>query len=139
MRRAMTLRTAVCGIRWSPGAVTIGCAAGALLGALAAAGEAAPGLAPSTSAFTIRPFGPEPLIPARLTPFSAAMRLASGEAKRRAPPDDAGACGAGAAFGADGAGAAAGVAAGALGFASALAGAAAMGADFSPSSNSTAI
>src|SRR5476651_1355557 len=109
MRRAMTLRTAVCGMRWSPGAVTIGCAAGALLGALAAAGAAAPGFAPSTSSFTIRPFGPEPLIPARLTPFSAAMRLASGEAKRRAPPDDAAGCGAagccaGAAFGADGAG-----------------------------------
>src|SRR5438270_13685513 len=88
MRRAMTLRMAVCGMRWSPGAVKIGWAAGvAGFGAVfgAAAGAAAPGLAPSTSALTMRPFGPEPLRPERSTPFSPAMRLASGEAKMRLP------------------------------------------------------
>ncbi len=57
-----------------------------------------PGLAFSTSALTMRPLGPVPLMPARSTPFSAAMRLASGEAKMRAPPEEAaGAAGAGAA------------------------------------------
>src|SRR4051794_20804655 len=81
----MTLRTAVCGMRWSPGAVMTGCPAGAagLGAAFGAAAGAAPGFALSTSAFTIRPFGPEPLRLARSMPLSAAMRLASGEAKMR--------------------------------------------------------
>src|SRR6187399_1281215 len=115
MRRAMTLRTAVCGMRWSPGAVTIGWAGpgaafGGAFGAALGAGAAAPGLAFSTSALTMRPFGPEPLRLARSTPLSAAMRLASGEAKMRLPLGaDAAACcgdaaglgaGAGSAFGA---------------------------------------
>src|SRR5476649_2119949 len=107
MRRAITLRIAVCGTRLSPGAVKIGWA-GAAVGPLdGAAAGAAPGFAPSTSAFTMRPFGPEPFTLARLTPFSAAMRLASGEAKMRSPLGaTAGAAGFGAGLGAEGAGAA---------------------------------
>src|SRR6185503_1940055 len=104
MRRAMTLRTAVCGMRWSPGAVKIGCAAGAAgrgaaFGAAAGAAAGAPGFALSTSAFTIRPFGPEPLRLARSTPLSAAMRLASGDAKMRWPLEAVAAAGCGVAFG----------------------------------------
>src|SRR5688572_23603162 len=48
--------------------------------AVGAAAGAAPGWAPSTSALTIRPPGPLPLMPARSMPRSAAIRLASGEA-----------------------------------------------------------
>src|SRR5258706_7556691 len=53
--------------------------------AAAAAGLAAPGLAFSTSDLTIRPRGPEPDSAERSMPLPAAMRLASGEAKMRAP------------------------------------------------------
>src|SRR6478736_3208751 len=96
MRRAITLRMAVCGTRLSPGAVKIGwgAAVGVAFGAAAGAGTA-PGFAPSTSAFTMRPLGPEPLRLARLTPFSAAMRLASGEAKIRWPLGATAGCGVG--------------------------------------------
>ncbi len=65
-----------------------GTAAGAATGAAAgvAVGAAADGgFAPSTSALTMRPFGPEPLTPARSTPLSAAIRLASGLATTRSP------------------------------------------------------
>ena len=113
-------------------------AAGAAAGVAAVAGAA---VAPSTSAFTIRPRGPEPLMAARSSPFWAAIRRASGEAKMRLPSAPAGAAGAGA-----GAAAAAGAAAGAAG-ADASAGAAeAAGAGLaatspalSPSPRSTAI
>src|SRR6266700_2172648 len=112
MRRAITLRTAVCGTRASPGATNTGCPpdGGAALGAAAATGAArggAPGLADSTSALTMRPFGPLPLMVDRSSPFSAAMRLASGEAKMRPPLGAAAGFAAGAcAVGAAGAGAA---------------------------------
>src|SRR5258707_11375633 len=121
MRRAMTLRIEGCGTRLSPGATNTGCgpAGGAALGDGAAAG-AASGLAPSTSALTIRPFGPLPLMRERSSPFSVAMRLASGDAKIRPP---LGAC---AGFGAAAGGA---VGEGAAGF-GADAGTAAAGADF---------
>src|SRR6056297_1950204 len=49
---------------------------------------------PSTSAFTMRPRGPEPLICARWTPLSAAIRRARGEAKIRFPLSSCGAAGA---------------------------------------------
>src|SRR5260370_516139 len=90
MRGVITWRTAVCGTRVSPGATNTGCPpdGGAALGAAAAMGAAmgaAPGLADSTSALTMRPFGPLPVMRERSSPFSAAMRLASGEAKMRPP------------------------------------------------------
>ena len=69
-------------------------AAGASDFAASALAGAAPGLASSTSAFTIRPFGPEPLIWARSSPLSAAIRRARGEAKIRPPSPDFGAGGA---------------------------------------------
>src|SRR4051812_4296653 len=73
-------------------------------GAAAAPGAgAAPGFASSTSALTIRPPGPVPLMVDKSMPFSAAMRLASGEAMTRSPE-----AGAGAGDGAAGAAAAAG-------------------------------
>src|SRR3982075_2898240 len=151
MRRAITLRTAVCGTRVSPGATNTGCPpdGGAALGAAAATGAAtgaAPGFGDSTSALTRRPFGPLPLMADRSSPFSAAMRLASGEAKMRPPlgaatgfaagaraagAGAAGAAAAGAGLGADGGAAAAGFGAGA--------GAAPAGTAVSPSSNRIAI
>src|SRR5260370_18226 len=79
----------------------------AALGSPAATGAApgaAPGLANSTSALTMRPFGPLPVIRERASPFSAAMRLASGEARMRPPAGAAAGFAAGAA-GATGAGA----------------------------------
>src|SRR5712671_4085127 len=126
MRRAMTLRIELCGTRLSPGAVNTGCAPagnGAAFGAGAAVGAAC-GFAPSTSALTMRPLGPLPLRRERSSPFSAAMRLASGDAKIRSP---LGACaGFGAAAGVAEGGAADGAGAG---FA-AGAGIATAGADF---------
>src|SRR3984893_5881131 len=149
MRRAITLRIEVCGTRVSPGAMNTGCPkdAGATLGAPAARGAVAgagPGLADSTSALTMRPFGPLPVIRERSSPFSAAIRLASGEAKMRPPAGAAAGFAAGA--GATGAGAAgaglraAGGAAAAAGFgAGAGAGAAPAGTAVSPSSSRIAI
>src|SRR5882757_605236 len=155
MRRAITLRTAVCGTRVSPGATNTGCPpdGGAALGAAAttgAAAGAAPGLADSTSALTMRPFGPLPLMVERSSPFSAATRLASGEAKMRPPLGAAAGFAAGAcAAGADGAGvagaagaglgAAGGAAAGAGFGAGVDAGAAPAGTAVSPSSSRIAI
>src|SRR6056297_2079225 len=75
-----------------------GAAAGAFsaLGSGAAAGAgAAAALASTTSALTIRPCGPEPVIWARSSPFSAAIRRARGEAKMRSPLSSLGAAGAG--------------------------------------------
>src|SRR6056297_1614499 len=54
----------------------------------------AAGLASSTSAFTIRPRGPEPLIWLRSNPLSAAIRRARGDAKFRSPSAPLGAAGA---------------------------------------------
>src|SRR5215831_2804887 len=139
MRRAITLRIDVCGTRVSPGATKTGCAlgAGATLGAGAAAG-AAVGLACSTSALTMRPLGPLPLSRERSIPFSAAMRLGSGEAKMRPPLGAAaGLGGGGAGVGDAGAGAAAFGAAG-LG-ADIGAGAAPAGNAVSPSSSRMAM
>ena len=65
---------------WAAGTAGAATATGA-----AAAGAAAPADIPSTSARTMRPFGPEPATPARLIPLSAAIRLANGEAITRSP------------------------------------------------------
>ena len=112
-------------------------AGAAAAGAAAATGAAAaPGLAPSTSDFTMRPCGPEPLTAARSTPFSAAMRRASGEAKTRLPSLALGAAGAGATAAA---GAAAAAAAGAAAAGAAALGALPISAALSPSSSSTAM
>src|SRR5262249_39821971 len=76
--------------------------AGAVGAGFAGARCAPPFGAASTSAFTIRPCGPEPLISVSSTPDCDAMRRASGDAKTRAPSAcaDAAACvGAGAALG----------------------------------------
>ncbi len=80
------------------GAAGAGAAAGAEAAAGAAAGAeaGAEAEAPSTSALTMRPCGPEPVKVVRSTPLSAAMRRASGEAKTRLPSPVAGAAGAGA-------------------------------------------
>src|SRR6266849_10294123 len=93
----------------------------------AAAGATAPGLgagagftagardfAASTSALTIRPWGPLPAMDFRSTPASVAMRRASGLTKRRSPLAAAG-IGVGAAAGAGWAGFAAGIGAAAAG------------------------
>src|ERR1700730_16046217 len=155
MRRAITLRTAVCGTRVSPGATNTGCPpdGGAALGAAAAMGAAtggAPGLADSTSALTMRPFGPLPLMADRSSPFSPALPFGTGEGKMGPPLGTAagfaaGACAAGAA-GAGAAGAAGaglgtegGAAAGAGFGAGAGAGAAPAGTGGSPSSSRIAI
>src|SRR6056297_1448108 len=71
--------------------------AGAFSAGLAAslAGAVAGCLASSTSARTMRPCGPDPLIWRRSSPFSAAMRRARGEAKMRSPLSSLGAAGAG--------------------------------------------
>ena len=72
--------------------------AGAGATALTAAGAGFAGALPAakTSAFTIRPCGPEPLSAERSRPLSAPIRRARGEAKMRVPSDAAGAAGAGA-------------------------------------------
>ena len=62
-------------------------AAGAAL-AVAGAAAGAPASAFSTSAFTIRPPGPLPVMAERSRPFCSAMRLASGDAFTRAPDDE---------------------------------------------------
>jgi hypothetical protein len=62
---------------------------------LAASGFASAGFAASTSAFTMRPCGPEPVTCVRSSPFSFAMRRARGEAKTRSPSEVFGAGGAG--------------------------------------------
>ena len=71
--------------------------------AVGAAAETAAGaaLAPSTSALTMRPRGPEPDIVFRSMPLSAAMRRAKGEANTRLPSLAAGAAGAAAGVAAD--------------------------------------
>ena len=73
-------------------------AGGAALTAGPAAGVDFAGASPAakTSAFTMRPWGPEPLSADRSRPLSAAIRRARGEAKMRVPSDAAGAAGAGA-------------------------------------------
>ncbi len=50
-----------------------------------AAGAAVPAFALSTSAFTMRPLGPEPVTPERSMPFCSAMRFANGDAMMRSP------------------------------------------------------
>ena len=55
--------------------------------------------AASTSALTMRPRGPDPVIRARSSPLSAAMRRARGVAKMRVPSPAWGDAGAGAALG----------------------------------------
>ena len=55
-------------------------------GASASAVAAPPLAAASTSAFTIRPPGPEPFSSPSSTPISRAIRLATGEALMRSPP-----------------------------------------------------
>src|SRR3989344_8291097 len=96
-RRAIVLRMfesllASCGMSVVNGAAAAaGAGVGAAAGAAAAWGAAAlawPGLASSTSALTIRPPGPVPLIVARSRPLAAAMRLASGLALMRSSLDD---------------------------------------------------
>ena len=106
--------------------------AGAAAGAAAVAGAGPRDSAASTSAFTIRPLGPEPAILLISTPACAAMRRASGLAKTRSP--DAGAA-TGACATATGAATGAGVAAGAA----AALGAAPAAGTASPASTSTAI
>mmetsp|Transcript_29037 Transcript_29037/g.55783 ORF Transcript_29037/g.55783 Transcript_29037/m.55783 type:complete len:226 (+) Transcript_29037:1303-1980(+) len=90
----------------------------------------------STSALTMRPCGPEPLMAPRSRPFCAAIRRARGVAKMRLPSVPCGAAGAGVAAAA-GAGASAAGASGAA--AGAGAGAAPMSSALSPSSSSTAM
>ena len=137
-RRAITLRmllfgTAVCGAVIATGATGRGAAAGA--GTVATGAGAGPrDSAASTSAFTIRPFGPEPAIWPISKPACAAMRRASGLANTRSPEAAAGAGAIATGAAAIGAGAAgAGTAAGAAFGAAPAAGTA------SPASTSTAI
>src|SRR6185437_7944680 len=73
------------------GGAADGWPAGAAAGALDRLGWTCPGCAPSTSALTIRPCGPEPFRLARSKPFCSAMRRASGDAKMR-PPRSSPAC-----------------------------------------------
>ena len=61
-------------------------AASSFAGASASAVAAPPLAAASTSAFTIRPPGPEPLSWPSSTPISRAIRFATGEALTRSPP-----------------------------------------------------
>ncbi len=90
-------------------------AAGAAAASAALGAAVAPAFAPSRSAFTMRPLGPEPVSVARSMLFSAAIRRASGLAFTRSPLSAFGAgaagVGAGAALAASGAGAATGAAA----------------------------
>ena len=76
----------------------VGAGVAALPPGLVAAGAGFVGASPAakTSAFTMRPCGPEPLSAERFRPWSAAIRRARGEAKMRAPSDATGAAGAGA-------------------------------------------
>ncbi len=71
--------------RWAPTAAVPAAATAGAGVAAPLAGAAAPGCAPSTSAFTMRPLGPEPFTPDRSMPFCSAMRFASGEAMMRSP------------------------------------------------------
>ena len=109
----------------------VGAAAGGAVG-VATGADAAAGLAPSTSALTMRPCGPEPVIFVRFKPFSAAMRRARGEAKTRAPAGLA-------AVGAGGSAAAGAAATGVAVAGAAVAAGAATVSALSPSSRITAI
>ena len=97
----------------------------------------------STSALTIRPLGPDPLIRLRSRPLSAAIRRASGDANMRLPAElAAGAAGGGLAAGAGSALAGAGARAsvtGAGGAGSAVAVTEPMSASLSPSARRTAM
>ena len=93
-------------------------------------------MAASTSALTMRPRGPLPVIWLRSRPFCSAIRRASGEAKMRVPSGFCG--GGGAAFSGPPAGAAS-AAAPACALGAVAGGASAMSAALSPSSSSTAI
>ena len=84
-RRAIVLRTLLSfsdsnGIPKSGADAATGGTDAATLGTRATTRGAAPLAAASTSAFTIRPPGPLPVMPSRSTPACAAIRLASGDA-----------------------------------------------------------
>jgi hypothetical protein len=119
--------------------MALGAAAAGAVAAAAGAPAAGWAVALSTSALTMRPWGPEPLIRPRSRPLSFAMRRASGEAKTREPSAAAAAAGLGvAAAAAAGAGVAAGVSStGAA--AGALADVLLMSSALSPSSRRTAM
>src|ERR1700687_3641371 len=105
-------------------AAAVCAAAGAITSVLGAAtGFAAGGrdVAASTSALTIRPWGPLPVMDFRSTPASAAMRRASGLAKTRSPLAAAGAVVVAGAAGLAEAAGGVGAAAGAGGFGAAAA------------------
>ena len=91
----VTAPLAVSGRSRAPAVGAAGVAAGAATWAAAGAGLAA--IARSTSALTMRPPGPEPESAARSSPFSLAIRRASGEAFTRPSPLGAGWAGASAA------------------------------------------
>ena len=107
-RRAIVLRTldslvAVCGISGIAVAFAAGAGVASVAGASASAGAgsawgvaagAAASFAPARSAFTTRPFGPDPVSVARSMPCCDASRRASGLALTRPSPPADGSAGA---------------------------------------------